>query len=380
MNTKRHQSRQFPLRPSAVRARPVAHVLVGVLSLSLSLAVSGCEEEQVVEQPVARPVKMLAIQTGASKGLREYPGKIEAIQHAEMGFEVEGRVIEFRFKEGDVIRKGDLLARLDPRDYQATLDAAIARRNAARAEYERIQSLYEVEAVSRRDLDVARRNFEVAVANVKTARKAVQDTYLKAPFSGRFAKRQVEAFENVRAKQPVLTLQDNSTLKMILNVPERDVATAYRDLSIEERNKRVKVAVSLSSLPGRVFPAKIREFATTADPTTRTFQVTLVFKNPEKVNILPGMTARATVEGQQGTSPAMIPANAVLADEKGASFVWLVDPSSMTVRKKPVGVGEISGSEILVTEGLGEGDEIAVSGVRNLREGMQVRRLENIRR
>ncbi len=76
----------------------------------------------------------------------------------------------------------------------------------------------------------------------------------------------------------------------------------------------------------------------------------------------------------------MIPANAVLADEKGASFVWLVDPSSMTVRKKPVGVGEISGSEILVTEGLGEGDEIAVSGVRNLREGMQVRRLENIRR
>ena len=380
MNTKRHQSRQFPLRPSAVHARPVAHVLVGVLSLSLSLAVSGCEEEQVVEQPVARPVKMLAIQTGALEGLREYPGKIEAIQHAEMGFEVEGRVIEFRFKEGDVIRKGDLLARLDPRDYQATLDAAIARRNAARAEYERIQSLYEVEAVSRRDLDVARRNFEVAVANVKTARKAVEDTYLKAPFSGRFAKRQVEAFENVRAKQPVLTLQDNSTLKMILNVPERDLATAYRDLSIEERNKRVKVAVSLSSLPGRVFPAKIREFATTADPTTRTFQVTLVFKNPEKVNILPGMTARATVEVQQGTSQAMIPANAVLADEKGASFVWLVDPSSMTVRKKPVGVGEISGSEILVTEGLGEGDEIAVSGVRNLREGMEVRRLEDHRR
>ena len=367
-----------PTQSSATRL-----ILTAMGCLLLGFTVMGCEEERTKEEPVARLVKMMAVGEGISSGVHEYPGKVAALQHADMGFEVQGRIIEFRFKEGQRVKKGDVLARLDPRDYQADLDAEVARQNAARAEYERVQSLYEVEAASRQDLDKARRDFEVTRANVKQARKAFEDTYLRAPFAGRFAKKLVEDFENIQAKQPVLILQDNSMLKLVVNIPERDLALGKRSYAVADINARVRTSISITSIPDRTFPAKIREFATTADPVTRTFEVTLVFKNPPDLSILPGMTARVNVvelgESVRGTY-SRIPANVVLADEGGASYVWLVDQSSMTVIKKSVELGELSGSEVEVRSGLAEGDLIAISGVRNLREGVLVRRLEDHRR
>ena len=366
--------------PSQWSATLLALIVMGCLLFSFT--VMGCEEERPKEEPIARLVKMMAVGAGMTSGVHEYPGKVKALQHADMGFEVHGRIIEFRFKEGQKVKKGDVLARLDPRDYQADLDAQVARENAARAEYERIQSLYEVEAASRQDLDKARRDFEVTRANVKQARKALEDTYLRAPFAGRFAKKLVEDFENVQAKQSVLTLQDNSMLKLVVNVPERDLAEGNRNRTVEEMNAHVRSTITISAIPDRTFPANIREFATTADPVTRTFEVTFVFKNPPNLAILPGMTARVNateVGGSYKGTYSRIPANVVLADEGGASYVWLVDQSSMTVHKKSVELGELSGSEVEVRSGLAEGDLIAISGVRNLREGTVVRRLEDHR-
>ena len=355
--------------------------LLTLFIIGVSLVVSACSKEEPEQAPVARPIKMLTVGNASTGGVREYPGKITAEQHADMAFEVHGKLIDFPVKEGQEVSKGTVLARLDPRDFRANRDAARARRNAAKADYERYRDLYERDAASRQDLDVARRNYEVEQANLRTAQKALEDATLKAPFAGVVAKKLVDDPPvNVQAKQAVLVLQDDSSLKIVVNIPERDMAQATPGLSLEERAARSKSTVIVSSFPDRRFPAKLREFATTADPTTRTFEVTLAFENPPDISIAPGMTAKVvvTVSPDKGQSSpvVMIPANAVLSDDTGKAFVWRVDPASMQVQRAPVELGELSGAQTEIRSGLANGDMIAISGVHQLRDEMPVRRLD----
>jgi RND family efflux transporter MFP subunit len=336
-----------------------------------------CAPETVERAPVARPVKMLTLGGGAAGGVREYPGSIQAAQSSEIAFEVAGRIVELPVDEGTNVRKGDLLARLDPADFQAALDADKARMNMAKAEYDRYQTLYADNAVSLQELEVKRRNFEVTEARVRTAEKALNDTRLRAPFDGRVARKFVENFQNVRGKETILILQDLSGLEIVVHAPETDMILTASGLNLEERTERARPEVRLSSLPGRSFPARIKEVANQADPVTRTYDVTLAFDPPGDVEIRPGMTAKIAVQiSGQEESRFSVPAGAVASDENGDPYVWKVDPDAMTVSRTPVTVGEMSGSEIDIRSGLQPGDRIAVSGVHNLREGMPVRPME----
>jgi multidrug efflux system membrane fusion protein len=170
-----------------------------------------------------------------------------------------------------------------------------------------------------------------------------------------------------------LILQDISQLEVEVSVPERDIAGGMPRQSPEQITERVKPVVSVSSIPDRTFPARVKEFATTADPSTRTFQVRLIFDRPGDVSILPGMTARvfANIIKQGGIS---IPLIAAQSDAEHQAFVWKVDPGSMTVSRQPVELGTMHGSMVDIKSGLQEGDIIATSGLRVLEAGMQVRR------
>lgn len=343
------------------------------------LLLTGCEEAPIAEQPITRPVKILVLGSKASARELEFPGKISPAQESQMAFEVPGRIVAFPVDEGQTVKKGSVLARLDPRDLRAKLDAEIARLRQAEADYERHRALYEARNVSLADLQAKRSSFEVREASVRQAQKALQDTVLRAPFGGKIAKKLVKDFQNVQAKEPVLILHDNSSLQIVVNIPERDWARAKPRLSVEERTGRSQPKVVISSLPDRAFPARIKETATTADPDTRTFEVTLAFEPPSDLSILPGMTAKliVSVPRDAGQSSRFgIPSNALLADDSGKPFVWVVDPSSMKVHRASVVVGALSGSQVDVRSGVSAGEWIAVSGVRHLREGITVRRLE----
>lgn len=339
----------------------------------LGLLATACGGEVVEQAPVPRPVKMLDLGSGGMTGIVEMPGSVSPAQNAEMAFEVGGRIISFPVNESQWVNKGAVLARLDPQDYAARRDREVASRNAARADYERYQELYASDATSLQDLELKRREFEVAEANARTAQKAFGDTYLRAPFEGRVARKLVDDFQTVGAGQTILLLQDDSSLEINIDVPEGTLAEA----AVEGR--KIDLEVEVSAHPGRRFPAQIKEIATAADPVTRTFEATLAFDAPDDLTILPGMTARVivSIETMAGEAGFTIPASAVLSDESGAASVWKVDTGSMEVHQSPVVLGVMSGSTVIVTEGLSLGDRVAVSGVHNLREGMLVRPLED---
>jgi RND family efflux transporter MFP subunit len=345
------------------------------------LLLTACEQQVEERAPVVRPVKIMTIGGPADGRKLTYAGEIRAGETADLGFEVPGRIVEFLVVEGQEVAKGDLLAKLDPADYQSQLDQAQAHFNQTESTYERYKEIVERGAVSRQELDLRKRNFEVARADLARAQKALNDTRLVAPFSGNIGRTLVDNFVNVQAKQPVLVLQDTSKLEVVITIPEQDWSRADPNLTNEQRTERVRPMVSLSSFPEREFPAQITELATVADPVTRTFEVRARLDNPEDVTIMPGMTANVSITVPEGGTSAgpdkavVVPANAVVGDEQGNSTVWKVDPDTMTVSRVEVQLGELTGTNVRVLSGLGAGDRIATSGVHNLREGMQVSEL-----
>lgn len=349
-------------------------------SMTLMAVLTACSAEVVERPPVVRPVKTQVFGSSGLGAGREYSGVVQAARDADLSFEVSGRIIEFPVVEGQRVTRGTLLARLDSRDYEALRDAAVAERNAAEADYVRFQELYAADAVSLQDLEVRRRNFEVADANYRTAQKAVTDGDLYAPFDGQVARKIVNELEQVQAREPVLFFVDDSSLEVLINIPETDALRGSRFLTDADALATLNPMVEVSSLPGVSFPARLAEFATSADPVTRTFAATLSFDPPADVSIRPGMTARLTLSPAQqdlATTETSLPIGAVVADEQGGSYVWRIDPSSMTVSSVPVSLGTVFGDQISVVGGLERGDLIAVSGVHSLRPGMEVSQLDD---
>lgn len=348
-------------------------------AILVCLTGAACAPEQEVPPEIARPVKLLLVQASGAEETFEFPGTVAAAQSAEMAFEVSGRIIDLPVTQGQVVEKGQMLARLDPREYQARADAAAARERATRATYERQHTLFTEGVVSAQQLDVVRKDYEVARAEADSARKSVEDTTLRAPFSGRIARTIKQDYKNVQAKEVVLVLQDDGHLEISVDVPERLAARARPGLSIAERNARMKSHATIPSLPDQTIPLQLKEFATEADPVTRTYEVTFQFQPPPGVSMMPGMTARVYISTPRRDAAAhgiCVPIQAVVTDAHNRPFVWRIDLTAMTAQRTPVVLGDMAGGEIAIRSGLSSGDTIAVSGVHQLRDGMPVKPIQ----
>jgi len=352
----------------------------GAVALSLMLA-AACEQAPVETPEVIRPVRIVTISGLQGGDSLNYPGEVQGVQNVNLAFEVPGRIIEMPIQEGAEVAEGQVLARLDPADFQSALDAAVAKARASKETFDRFSEVFERGAISRQDLDMRQRQYEVDQANLVTARKAVSDTTLTAPFTGRVGRTHVDNFTNVQAKQEILLLQDLSELEVVVNVPEQDWLRAKPGLTLAQQSDRIQPQVSFSTLGDRSFPAVISEVAASADPVTRTFAARARFVPPGDVNILPGMSANVTVsipeDVEELESMVLIPANAVVGGSDGGSYVWKIAGDPLTATLSAVTIGQMSGSEIQVLEGLDTGDRIAVSGVQHLADGMLVRELGN---
>ena len=363
------------------KSRVVGAVLGVVLVGAAIAAVVFIDWRPAVEEepPPVRPLKTMVVGSVFAPSGRKFPGKVRAGREVNLAFEVPGTLIELPVKNGDEVDEGQLLARLDPQDYENDLDAAQAELERAEAHRDRIRRAAEKNAVSQQELSDAEAAFNVAQAQVNIKAKALDDTNLRARFGGRIATTFVENFENVSAKQQILSLQDISSVEIEFNVPEERIALARRGEEI------ARLAATFDYLRGREFDVTLKELAMEADPQTQTYAATGTMPAPDDVVILPGMTATITVyeeEAEPGEGSGFaIPVDAVPIDELGQYYVWVVDEQEggeATVRRVDVKVGEMAMDEdgtgtILVRDGIKKGDRIALAGVHLLQEGQLVR-------
>jgi len=341
---------------------------------------TACNDEAPLPPPESRPVKTILVGGATTGDHRQFPGVVDAIQKADLSFRVEGKLKEIPVKEGDMVEKGQVLARLDPTDYQIKLNDRKASYETAKANYDRAKQLVEKGAISKVDHDKIRAEYFTAEANLDAAEQDLEYTSLKATFPGYVAKRYVENFEEVRRKQKIFTLQDISELEIKIDVPESVMIQLRRAIEPGKvtQPKRKMYAI-FEQIKDAQFPLDLKEVSTTADVNTRTFQATLKMKHPEDYNILPGMTATVFAEvfaSESGDSMSVdLPLSSVVSDTDKKAIVWIVDDKTMTVHSKPVKTGMMTSNSITVT-GLDVGERVVTAGAAFMREGMKVTLLQ----
>lgn len=362
--------------------------LVIVLAVLLLATLTACSET-APEKEIIRPVR--AIMTGDLGGLqrRGFPGRAQATQEIDLAFRVGGPLITRPVNVGDVVGQGDVVARIDPRDYEVNLRNAQAQLAETRAALERAendvrrqQRIYAEDpgATSQNIIDRAREARDRAAANVDsmtatvaTAQDQLDDTSLVAPFEGTVVATYVENFQNVRQKQPIVRILDTTHIEMVVNIPENLISMAA---SIKT------VILTFDAFPGREFEGEIKEIGTEATQTTRTFPVTLIMEQPEDVKILPGMagTVRAgatELPDELQRRGLGVPVGAVFTpDTETRSFVWIIEATEGdlgVLKRRPVKTGDMTRHGVLITEGLTAGELVVTAGVHSVDEGQTVR-------
>jgi RND family efflux transporter MFP subunit len=354
--------------------------------LGLVLAVGGIygvffvdwKKEKAEEPLPVRPLKMITVGEEVSYQIRKYPGKVASMERVRLGFQVGGPLIERQILKGQEVKQGDLLARIDPRDFQNRFDSAKAELDQTSTQLERIKKAVQSGAVSQTELTNAQAAFERAEANFKIAQKALEDTKLLAPFNAVIADIFVDNFQNVLAKQEIVSLQKIGDILVEVNVPEERIMRAEKDRG-ETSNSKYRFVAVFDSLPGQEFDVQFYEYTAEADSLTQTYLVTFSMPIPQGITILPGMTATIweyPLETDSEATVFLVSIDAVPVDGTGQYYVWKAkktDSDEYTVHRQNVKVGAMEGNSIRITSGLSRGDKIAASGVHLLQEEQKVR-------
>ena len=356
-----------------IELRTVARAVL--LALIPVFFAAGCGEKDEGERaPVVRPVKTAVVE-GFAEGEQTFPGRVDAGNKLLVSFRVPGRIIELPVKKGEAVGKGQLIARLDPRDYEIAVEEAKATFQRAESDFQRYKRLYESDAVPLADLDQRRSERDVAKARLDEAEKNLGYTYLRAPFAGMIGDRYVENHMDIQAQEEVVDLNDTTTVEVKINAAENVVAAIKQF----EKELDLKVFAEFDAAPGRRFELELKELVARADPQTQTFQITFSMPQPGDLTLLPGMTAlvRTIINIKPGATidmPISVPAIAVKTSPEGNKIVWVVNTDDMTVHSRQVSVGSTRGAEeIEILDGLEGGEHVVIAGLAQLSEGMKVR-------
>ena len=341
-----------------------------ILGTCVLFSFSSCKKAQLLEEKeIIRPVYATQVLEKEDYSIRKYPGRAEAYDAVTLAFEVSGKLERIPIKVGTIVKKGQVLASVDARDFENKLEQAKAELKRSQAQYERMSQALKAKAVSKQSVTDAQAAFESAKANVQICLKALEDTKLLAPYDGIITAKFVKSYGNVQAKQSAIRMVDHSKIEMIADIPEDIISIAKIGMEIH---------VEYNAFPGLILKSKINKISAEASEATRTYPVTLIMDQPKDVTILPGMAGRAWRKPQpnneripEGLHGFDIPVSAIISASNTKS-VWVIDQGNQTVKRQEISTGAISPNGVLV-QGLKGGEFIVTAGVNKLIEGQKVR-------
>lgn len=342
------------------------------LSLAPLLAavalIAGCSEPGADrQQQEARqwPVKVARVAGADGVSQRQFAGRVTAVQTVDLSFQVGGKLDQLKFREGEVIPEGQLIAALDDRDFRRRVKEARVNLQLLEKTLGRQRSLAGRNVISQQQLDETQTNYDLAEVTLENAEQDLAYTHLSVPFDALVTRQLVENYTNVQAGQGVVRLQNVSEVRIQISVPEKLLATVNREW--------VKsITASFEFLPGREFPLEYREHQAEADSVTQTYIVELGMPRPEEVQILPGMTARVNLKLDDSRRDTWIPLAAVQTSADGSPFVWQINEDH-SVSSVPVTLGRTDGERVRVSAGVEPSMKLVAAGGQHLHEGARVR-------
>jgi RND family efflux transporter MFP subunit len=343
-----------------------------ILVISLA-ACSGDDKKKADGEPV--PVVVGKVQKVQGPETISMSGTVNTPKSpADVSFLVSGKVLFVGPREGDYVKKGQLLASIDPTDYRLALAAAEAQTGMAEVahkraedEHRRMKMLYDSNSLAPNDyekfkaaFDSTAQQYEQAVASEKLSRKHLMDATLYTPTSGYIAKRLIEPGDTAAQGHSVFEIVQMDPVEVNVGVPETDVHL----VRIGQ-----KAAIKIPALPGKSFQGTVRIINVSADPGTRTYMARITVANPDHI-LRVGMVAEAKIVGDQTISMMTLPSEAIVRDEQGATMVFIYFPEQQHVYSKRVKIGSFRGTEVEIKEGLAGDESIVIAGQDHLRDGM----------
>lgn len=375
------------LRASGPRATPrrVAAALLFALALA---ACSGGAAEELGGPPKPPPhVETVAVELRPVAVREDYAGRIHAVREVEVRARVDGIIEKRHYVEGQFVREGDPLFRIDPEPFEAALAQAQAERQRARAnlrqaelDWKRISALYEQDVASTRDRDAALSELELAQAELALAEARVRSaeidlgyTTVTSPASGITSLEVLPEGALAGRGDLLTTVTQLDPVHVRFALPEEDAIVqreARRAMAAGE-DANGKRSATLLLPDGAPYPHEgVVDFTEASiDPATGTVRTRAVFPNPEHL-LTPGLFVRVQMETAALADVAVIPERAVTSSGRGpAVFVVRADG---TVELRPVELGPVVPEGQVVRAGLAAGERVAVSGLAHLDDGIKV--------
>lgn len=360
--------RRLTLLHPACRALPV------IIACALALAACG---DRAAPEPVARPVLVVTPTSAVDSGAAAFPGEIRAREESTLAFQVGGQLIRRDVDAGARVRRGQVLAEIDPGDLRLQQQSAQAQVASAESEYARIRTdraryaaLVDQQLISRSQMDAQDAAYTAAQAQLRAARAQADVagnqagyTQLRAPRDGVIASREAEAGQVVAAGQAIFMLAGDDGREVAIALPESRIA----GFAIGQ-----PAQIELWNRPGTRVPGTIREIAAGADPQTRTYAARVAIADDAVEGLELGQSARVYLAGTAPDAGLQVPLTAIQPGADGGKAVWVVDRGDGSLRSVPVETGPYGARTVPVLSGLAPDALVVAAGGHLLRAGQRV--------
>jgi membrane fusion protein (multidrug efflux system) len=346
--------------------RLLRNTLLIPTALFAVLFMSGCKDPETSAQTktIATPihaarVSVVNVEPTPIKDVLVLPGTTEAWQDVRVAAEAGGRIEWIRIKEGDTVKKGQILAGIDSSAHKVALDRAEAAFKLADELSQRREQLFEQKMIARESLDRSMTEKTLARDSLRQAKVEHNRCCIKAPIGGIINHLYVDEGEFVERGDPMVDIVNVDKIKLHIHVPELDV----RYLSPGQATR-----VTIDAFRDHELPGTVDFIAFKADPTTKTFLAKVVVDNAAHL-IRPGMIGRVTLLRRVVPDALVAPLFALV--DKGGEHLLFVEKDGVA-HARTVALGIIDGDRVQIAEGLEPGDRLIVVGQTEVEEGMKV--------
>ncbi|SFK90981.1 efflux RND transporter periplasmic adaptor subunit [Proteiniphilum acetatigenes] len=338
-----------------------------IMSLcGLLLITTGCKQQKE-QKEVIKTVKVDMAATYGEKKTVSFPGKVKAASEVNLAFRISGPITKVNVTEGQFVRKDQVLAEMDSRDYAVQLSATEAEYKQVKAEAERIIQLYEKQSISENDYDKAVSGLQQIMAKYNAHQNALSDTKLRAPFDGYIQKRYFDRNETVSAGMPLFSMISAETPEVEINIPAGEFI---------QRDQFDSYSCYFELYPDRTFPLELISINRKAN-LNQLYTVRLRFKeNPHSSMPSPGMSTMVTIRYKpENTTMVSIPLTAMF-EVDNTPTVWVYDERLQIINARTIRISEIlTDGTMIVSEGLNVGEQVVSAGVHKLSDGEKVKLL-----
>jgi len=333
---------------------------------------TACSQYVIPPDKVLRPVEVIELHPESFYSQKQFSGILQSTEKSKLSFRVPGMIEQIFVKEGEKVKKGQLLARLDPHDFEVKLSELRARNDEAKAAYDlaeieltRVKQATDDDAIAKINLDRAISGYkrseamlDVMQKNIQKAQDALSYTELKAPFDGVIALQRFDKFEQILPGLSMFTLHKLDTLEAVIDVPENMMALFITA-------KKASVHWYKSDM---VVNATYYERSTQPDPIKQTYRVTFKLDNVP-VEVLPGKSITLSIAMQQSEDNFCLPYSALVGE---SSSQYLLTVVKGKVKEVPVQVEEFDANVVCLKGDLQEGQKVIVTGASFLEQGDSV--------